>query len=148
MTWHCPKCAEVVDDDFDLCWSCGTSADGIEDPNFVSADDAEPIPLEPSPEFPDDDPLADFGGTPLPDLVPCYTAKNTIEAKFVADRLCEIGIPALADKIDTNLILGGWKPTMWGYGPRVRIRPEDLGRAETWLKTYVERPDSHGLHKE
>jgi hypothetical protein len=139
MSWHCPKCGEDVDDDFDLCWSCGTSPDGTEDPGFVTADEADPIPHEGATDFPDDDPLADFGGTPLPDLVECYTAENTVEAKFVVDRLSEIGIPAVADKVDVNLLLGGWKPEMWGYGPRVRVRPEDLPRAQTWLKAYRER---------
>jgi len=36
----------------------------------------------------------------MPDLVECYMASNTIEAKFVADQLMEQGIPAIADKIE------------------------------------------------
>jgi hypothetical protein len=45
-----------------------------------------------------DDPLADFAGTPMPDLVECYMASDRIEAKFVADQLMEQGIPAIADR--------------------------------------------------
>jgi hypothetical protein len=41
--WRCPKCRSKVDDSFDVCWSCGTTPDGIEDPDFVTADEAEPI---------------------------------------------------------------------------------------------------------
>ena len=96
--WQCPKCRSKVDDSFDVCWSCGTSVDGIEDPDFVVADLADPIPDEESPkEMTFDDPLADFAGTPLPDLVEIYMAENTVEAKFIADQLMELGIPAVAD---------------------------------------------------
>ena len=84
-----------------------------------------------------DDSLEDFaGGEPIPELVECYMAANTVEAKFIANELMEQGIPAIADKIDTNLILGGFQPQLWGYGPKVRVRPEDLARAQAWLTTY------------
>ena len=46
------------------------------------------------------------------------------------------GIPAIADKIDVNMTMGGFQPHLWGYGPKVRVRPEDLERAQNWLKTY------------
>jgi hypothetical protein len=136
--WTCPKCREKVDDSFEVCWSCGTTPDGIEDPDFVTADEAEPIEdppldLDPGPEELSGD---EFAGTPLPDLVECYMASNTVEAKFIADRLTEQGIPALADKQDINMVMGGIQPQMWGYGPRVRVKPEDLSRALSWLKGY------------
>jgi hypothetical protein len=141
--WRCPKCRSKVDDTFEVCWSCGTTPDGIEDPTFVTADEADPIADEELPEetaF--DDPLADFAGTPLPDLVECYMAGNTIEAKFIADQLMEQGIPAIADKIDINLVMGGLKPQMWGYGPKVRVRQDDLTRAQNWLKAYEQNRKS------
>jgi hypothetical protein len=135
--WRCPKCRSKVDDSFDVCWSCGTTPDGVEDPTFVSADEADPIEDDPLPEEDKgDDPFADFAGTTIPELVECYMAGNTIEAKFIADRLMEQGIPAIADKIDINLTMGGWRPEMWGYGPKIRVRREDLPRAQAWLKEY------------
>ena len=134
--WRCPKCRNKVDDSFEVCRSCGTTPEGIEDPGFVTADDAEPI-VDVVEDY--DDSLDDFAGTPLPDLVECYMASNTIEAKFIADRLMEIGIPAIADRQDIGLTMGGFKPSQWGYGPKVRIRPEDQVRALTWLKEYDER---------
>ncbi len=83
--WQCPNCRSKVDDSFEVCWSCGTTPDGIEDPNFVTADKAAPIPDEKLPEVTDvDDSLADFAGTTLPDLVACYTASDAAEAKFIA----------------------------------------------------------------
>lgn len=37
--WECPKCRESVEDGFDVCWNCGTSSAGVEDPQFARADD-------------------------------------------------------------------------------------------------------------
>lgn len=37
--WQCMKCQERVEDTFEVCWNCGTSKDGAEDPNFRKADD-------------------------------------------------------------------------------------------------------------
>ena len=141
--WRCPKCRSKVDDSFEVCWSCGTTADGIEDPNFVTADEADPIPDEEIPEGTDvDDPLADFAGTPMPALVECYMAGDTIEAKFIADQLMEQGIPAVADRRNGNFSIGGWRPEMWGYGPKVRVREDDFPRAQAWLKAYEQRRKS------
>ncbi|MDG3007901.1 double zinc ribbon domain-containing protein [Paludisphaera mucosa] len=138
--WDCPKCGSKVDDSFEVCWACGTTADGVEDPGFVTADEAEPILDEVLPEVVDvDDPFAELAGEPLPELAECFMASNPIEAKFVADQLMEEGIPAIADRIDVNMVMGGFKPQMWGYGPKVRVRKEDLPRAQRWLKGYEER---------
>jgi hypothetical protein len=134
--WRCPKCRNKVDDSFEVCWSCGTTPEGTEDPGFVTADDAEPI-IDVVKDY--DDSLDDFAGTPLPDLVECFMASNTIEAKFVADRLMEAGIPAIADRHDIGLTMGGFKPSQWGYGPKVRVRPEDLPRSLAWLKDFDQR---------
>jgi hypothetical protein len=32
--WACKKCRESVEDTFEVCWNCGTSKDGVEDPSF------------------------------------------------------------------------------------------------------------------
>ena len=99
--WRCPKRRSKVDDRSKGCGSCGTTPDGVEDPNFVTADEADPIPDEELPEGTElDDPLADFAGTPMPDLVQCYMASDTIEAKFIADQLMEQGIPVIADRFE------------------------------------------------
>jgi len=47
--WTCPKCNEKVGDDFEVCWKCGTSKDGVEDPAF------EPEPGSESAEIPPGD---------------------------------------------------------------------------------------------
>jgi len=130
--WQCPNCYSKVDDWLEICWSCGATPEGVEDASFVSADRAGPIAMEKLPEgHAVDDPLADFAGTPLPDLVECYMAGNTIEAKFIADELMEQGIPAIADEFACNV--------MGGYGAKVRVRQDDLLRALGWLKAYENR---------
>ena len=37
--WICPKCSERVYDRLDICWQCGTSRNGLEDPTVRRADD-------------------------------------------------------------------------------------------------------------
>ncbi len=32
--WKCQKCNEEIEDTFDACWNCGTSVDGVENPDF------------------------------------------------------------------------------------------------------------------
>jgi hypothetical protein len=136
--WLCPKCQSRVDDSFEVCWSCGTTPDGTEDPDFITADDADPIHDEKVSEDSDfDDPLADFAGTPLPDLVACYTASDAAEAKFIADELMERGIPAIPDKLNIDSLVG-----MYGSGAKVRVRKDDLFRAHSWLKGYEHRRHS------
>ncbi len=39
-TWSCSKCGAEVDGELDVCWACGTTADGVEDPDFQDADAA------------------------------------------------------------------------------------------------------------
>lgn len=49
--WPCPKCNESIDDNFHVCWRCGTLRDGTEDPTFVAVEEIvahqEPRPGRP-----------------------------------------------------------------------------------------------------
>lgn len=42
--WTCSKCRQSIEDQFDVCWNCGTSRDGIEDPGFTRAGESMPEP--------------------------------------------------------------------------------------------------------
>ena len=44
--WHCQKCGEELEDNFDACWNCGTSKEGVEDPEFSAEVDV--VVTEPS----------------------------------------------------------------------------------------------------
>lgn len=134
--WTCPKCATKVDPSFDVCWKCGTTQEGVEDPAFVSADEAAPI------EDPTYDPISEPvpGGIPINDeVVPCYQAFSLIEAKFLADQLNLAGIPAMADARDMQDEFG----TLDG-NPNVYCRQYDLARARAWLEAFEERRKAEG----
>jgi hypothetical protein len=44
--WECCKCHERHEDAFAVCWSCGTSRDGEEDPTFAPVEGGDPEPEE------------------------------------------------------------------------------------------------------
>lgn len=134
----CLRCDEELEDDFDLCWACGTARDGTEDPDFQTADETPTIydAAEDGSVISTDE-LNDEFGEPMPDLVSCFMGENVTEARFVADRLREVGIPTVSDKSDlSTAVLGGFMPSAWGEGPRVRVRPQDLDRARVWIEGY------------
>jgi hypothetical protein len=136
--WNCPKCHAEVEGDFEVCWQCGTSRTGVEDPGFVTADEAGPI----------SDPIADheavLGGLPerpevLSDdpgaaLAVCYQANDLMEAKFIADQLLARGIFAISDNQEMQVGLGPWDGN-----PRVYCRTEDHEKAREWLEQYDAR---------
>jgi len=135
--WTCPKCGSKVDPGFDVCWQCGTAPDGTEDPGFVSADDAAPIPLDA------DEPAApesarDTAGGVAEDLVPCYQAFSLIEANFLANQLNEQGISAVCDGQDMQDNLGAWSGN-----PRVYCHEGDLDRARAFLAEYERKKAGH-----
>jgi hypothetical protein len=41
--WICRKCNAEVEDNFEICWSCGTSSDGAQDPSFRRFDKDEDV---------------------------------------------------------------------------------------------------------
>lgn len=42
--WTCRKCSAEVEDNFEICWSCGTGSDGSQDPNFRSFQSDAEVP--------------------------------------------------------------------------------------------------------
>jgi len=139
--WTCQKCRSTVDDTFEVCWSCGTTIDGVEDPDFETADEQGPIddPLDTlsgKESFVPDD---EFGEPTYPELISCYMAMDTIEAQWLAEQLRAEGIPALADKHDLGSMIGGWSPALFQNGPCVRVRPQDLANARRWVEAYEKR---------
>lgn len=138
--WTCTKCATKVDPSFEVCWSCGTGRDGVEDPTFVSADSAQPAlsPLD-SDMPPGNDPIPE-AAPPLENLVEAYWASDLMQATFLADKLSEEGMPAVADTHDMHDALGSLRDA-----PRVWVRAVDLPRAKTWLEAYdLQYKTEHG----
>ncbi len=134
--WTCAKCQTQVDPNFDVCWNCGTTVDGVEDPTFVKADD-ESGPIDGPPLTPELDlgesqaPFSELPEPPQGDLVEAYLALDLMEATFLTDQLNAAGIHAVSDTYDLHDALGSMDS-----GPRIWVREEDLPRAKAWLETY------------
>ena len=139
--WTCPECSSKLDPSFDICWNCGTTPEGLRDPDFVSADEAGPIDDLPAPDAPelmvDPNQEAAVAASHKTELVACYQAFSLMEAKFLADQLTGRGIDALSDASDMQDALGGWSGN-----PRVYCREGDLERAREFFAEY-ERTKSH-----
>ncbi|HEU5117244.1 MAG TPA: hypothetical protein VFT74_11315 [Isosphaeraceae bacterium] len=134
--WTCEKCGSKIDPSFDVCWKCGTSREGVEDPTFVTADEASPIqdsrydPIA----VPDESIKSRWSevvGDHQHDLVSCYQALSVQEAMFLANQLSDNGIPSMSDTIDMQDALGTWEGN-----PRVYCRAGDYPRARVWLAEY------------
>jgi hypothetical protein len=133
--WTCPKCGSKIDPAFEVCWSCGTSADGVEDPTFVAADAPPPESSPMDLDMPKGDELLTEPATEAAsELVACYWAADLMQAKFLADQLTDSAIPAVADTHDMHDALGSMSS-----GPRVWVRAVDFDRAKAWLDAYDEQ---------
>ena len=139
--WICSKCDARVEPSFDVCWRCGTTYQGEEDPDFLTADEAPPI------EDPTDYLRLEAGKLPdqdLPDapleLVACFLSDLLAEAKFVSDLLAAEGIPSALENTARPGTHAGGSLTL--YPCRVMIKTEDLPRARPIIEEFVERKRS------
>jgi hypothetical protein len=150
--WTCPKCCARIDAAFEVCWSCGTSADGEEDPAFARADDVGPAPDPPWKPDLERGHEPDFevaGPAPAIQVVDCYWAGSPSEAVFLAVQLMYEGIPATADTHNLRAVFAGFfglVPAGPYFGPRVRVLASDLPRARSWLAGYEERRAERNRH--
>lgn len=137
--WICSKCGARVEPSFATCWRCGTTYQGVEDPDFLPADQAPPV----------DDPGAflkldagkvadaDDAGPPI-ELADCFGSNVVAEAQFVANQLNLEGIPAtLQNAHHGGVGLPGNAYSL--YPCRVVVLAEHLPRALLWVKTYRDR---------
>jgi hypothetical protein len=136
--WTCPKCSARVEAPLDVCWRCGTSPEGVEDPDFVTADEAPPID-DPTGYLQLDagDPGEEGDAGPPLDLVACYETNDVAEAKFVADELLAEGIPATLQNTHRATYLPQDAYSL--YPCRVVVRATDLPRAQGWVQDYRKR---------
>jgi hypothetical protein len=82
--WTCSKCGETVDAGFLVCWSCGTSIEGVEDPSFVR-DDTSTLDDDGSKGISFLD--ADDRDEPIESPTPrsCFRCQGPLEPGFIAD---------------------------------------------------------------
>lgn len=131
--WTCPKCGSVVDATFDVCWACGTTPEGVEDPTFLTADEAGPIwdEIRPQKEGATDSELPE---PPLA-LVESYRAYDATEAQFLVDRLAEQGIMAVTQGTRMSLT----ESPLSLFAPRIMVREQDLLRARIFFEEFERR---------
>ena len=142
--WDCPKCQAKVDPAFDVCWQCGTSREGVEDPSFVSADNAGPIddPIQDNLPSEVDASLQELAGVPFAELSPCYEAYNLVEAQFLCDQLIAEKIPAISDHLNVNATYLAMDR------PHIYVLAKDFERARAWLEEFEAKRKREHHHAE
>src|SRR5262245_29513660 len=123
--WICSKCRTRVDDGFEVCWRCGTTIDGVEDPSFCfedeSSDPTHPRSRGQDGEVSEESSLSEVQGIPdSADLIPCFETYFVVEANQLVQSLKQSGISAWLESIKENPESDPLQ--------RVLIRPEDWDR--------------------
>lgn len=81
--WKCTKCSEEVEDSFDVCWNCGTSKEGVENPHFLKPEsETRTEPDQPVQEIPVGNACPSCGGSNFKKVRP----KSWVA--FISDRVC------------------------------------------------------------
>lgn len=128
--WTCLKCCEIVDASYEVCWICGTSREGFEDPTFVTADEAGPIydPLRDRRHDDLPDPVEELPEPP-PRLTRVFASQDIVTVRHVVQELQALGIPALAGPY--------WN--VYAQGECVLVRSEDRVRAGEWVERFLKQ---------
>jgi hypothetical protein len=126
--WKCPRCGEGVEDDFDVCWSCGSNREGQENPDFVP--EREGILSEAAYESAQAARRDD-------DFVTVAIFARAPEAHMARSRLEAEGIHGyVMDELSTTTL--GF-PTLDGVP--LQVAPKDLERARAILADVHHNPD-------
>jgi hypothetical protein len=112
--WKCPKCGKKVDDAFEICWACGTTVDGVENPGFLDEGNLGQASSQPEP------------GVPFDNLVTLIKCSLPGQAQAIRVHLESEGIPVILFNELTN--------TMWQVSSvNVQVPDRDLERARDIL---------------
>jgi hypothetical protein len=128
--WTCSKCRENLEDDFDVCWSCGTSREGVANTEFNPETDG--VLDEKAYQ-------ARLAAAQNETFVTVATFGNAPEAHMARSRLESEGISAfLMDEL---------APTTWGLmnapgGVRLQVAEKDAVRARVFLADLPRLRDS------
>jgi hypothetical protein len=115
--WTCPKCRQKVDDAYEVCWACGTTVDGVEDPQFFDEPAHGPVP-KPEGESPEN-------------LVTVAKCSLPGEAHAIRMRLESEGIPVFL--FDEFTITMDWLLSNAIGGVKVQVPDHSLARARQIL---------------
>jgi putative signal transducing protein len=123
--WTCPKCREDVEDELEVCWSCGTTIEGIEDPNFFD-EPGKPRPQTAPGESPES-------------LVTVAKCSLPGEAHAMRVRLESEGIPVFL--FDEFTITMDWLLSNAIGGVKVQVPDHCLERAREILGIMADEED-------
>lgn len=110
--WRCPNCGESIEDSFEVCWQCGTGADG-------TRPEADSGPDEPRPPVSDEN------------LATVASFAYAQQAELARVRLEQAGIRAFVADEDTLVGVGQ---------VRLQVAEHDLQRATEIIEAADARP--------
>jgi Putative prokaryotic signal transducing protein len=127
--WKCPKCSENLNDEFEVCWSCGTTREGVVNPDFLNGDTGSPapenLPMEKLAPFVDED------AEPMVTVAQCQLST---EAHAMRIHLEEAGIPVfLADELTVAM---DWLLSNAIGGVKVQVPESYAERAAEVLENF------------
>jgi hypothetical protein len=126
--WICPKCKTDVEDPFDICWACGTSRDGVEDPAF----DPETDSIVTKEDF---ERARAARATERTVTIGIYN--SGVEAEMARNHLEAAGIPALVVGEDAALVDWLIRDSLGGI--RLLVFEQDQDQARAILNPARER---------
>ncbi|MBM4069225.1 MAG: DUF2007 domain-containing protein [Planctomycetes bacterium] len=115
--WSCPRCRETVEDEFEVCWSCGSDREGEVSPDFVP--EREGIISEQTYQ-------AVQAAAPQTDLMTVGLFPNASEAHMARSLLEAEGIHGVVMDELSNVI---WQAPLDAVPLQVAARDADRARA-------------------
>jgi hypothetical protein len=131
--WKCPQCGENVEDNFDVCWSCGTTKEGVVDPHFLDTNAATPPP--------ENEPMEPITGAVEENPEPLVTVARCSlsgEAYVIRARLEAEGIPVFVPDELTDTVYAGVTNMLGGVKVQV---PQRYAERAAELLASVAHPD-------
>jgi hypothetical protein len=137
--WECQKCHERHEDSFEVCWNCGTSKAGVEDPGFRPADQIEPASLEQPASPPVEENAYEFSPEQNEVIGSLATSMRIVgvlsllSGSFLVLMLAYRGAPALIEGV-LALVVGGFTvKAARAFRQIVDSQRDDIGHLMTAL---------------
>jgi len=126
--WICSKCGENVEDDFEVCWSCGSNKEGTPNPEFIP--EREGV-------MGDQAYQTQQAAMREENLITVATFGNAPEAHMVRSRLEAEGIHAF--------VMDDLAATTWGFvtsmdGVQLQVPEKDAARARAVIASIHRTP--------
>lgn len=135
--WKCPKCNETLPDGHDVCWLCGTTKAGVQDPHFLDPEAGLAAPEnEPLEDLPDDF-LSE-----RENMVTIAQCNKPAEAHALRLHLEAAGIPVfLADELTVAM---DWLLSNAIGGVKVQVPEEYVEKATSLVEGFSGARDDAG----